>query len=287
MQEDFYKVSNNNQPTLSGGSSNGWIRWVILGSVLLVIVLAFFLLRRGGDVGMNVQECDGSSSCLQDSFEDLAGSGQRANVCRGLEGNALTECVAAFVLSTNSPDACRYLEEGDVQGCEDRWYLGAAVDNFDVKLCSRIENGTRREACGIRIAVLDAEDGSCDSSGDWSGKCEEEVSYKAIFAQVTDISECRERFDYDENTDGGLAARCESDFTSTDSDGDGLYLPREIELGTSDDSVDTDADGLTDADEVNVYGTSPVNPDTDGDGFADGLEVEGGFDPLSAPEVAE
>ena len=32
-------------------------------------------------------------------------------------------------------------------------------------------------------------------------------------------------------------------------------------------AVDTDGDGLTDGDEVNVYGTAPLAPDTDGDGF--------------------
>ena len=36
--------------------------------------------------------------------------------------------------------------------------------------------------------------------------------------------------------------------------------------------VDTDGDGLSDADE-GVYGTNPTNPDTDGDGLSDGDEV--------------
>ena len=38
--------------------------------------------------------------------------------------------------------------------------------------------------------------------------------------------------------------------------------------------VDTDGDGLTDNDEINVYGTNPNNPDTDGDDINDGNEVE-------------
>ncbi len=45
---------------------------------------------------------------------------------------------------------------------------------------------------------------------------------------------------------------------------------------------DTDGDGLTDADEINIYGTDPHNPDTDGDGLLDGVEVEMGCtDPLN------
>ena len=46
--------------------------------------------------------------------------------------------------------------------------------------------------------------------------------------------------------------------------------------------LDTDGDGLTDIDEVNVYGTNPFNPDTDGDGLTDGDEVNIiGTDPLT------
>jgi hypothetical protein len=43
--------------------------------------------------------------------------------------------------------------------------------------------------------------------------------------------------------------------------------------------VDTDGDGLGDADEA-ARGTDPRNPDTDGDGLRDGFEVRHGFDPL-------
>ncbi len=47
--------------------------------------------------------------------------------------------------------------------------------------------------------------------------------------------------------------------------------------------LDSDNDGLTDLDEVNVYGTDPYNPDSDGDGYSDGSEVDFyGSDPLNA-----
>ncbi len=44
--------------------------------------------------------------------------------------------------------------------------------------------------------------------------------------------------------------------------------------------VDTDEDGLTDAEEFNVYLTRPDKPDTDADGFVDGVEVTNGFNPI-------
>ncbi|MDP2708988.1 MAG: hypothetical protein Q8O93_03000 [bacterium] len=42
---------------------------------------------------------------------------------------------------------------------------------------------------------------------------------------------------------------------------------------------DTDGDGLSDYDELNLYGTSPYLADTDSDGLSDGQEIKGGTDP--------
>jgi hypothetical protein len=47
-------------------------------------------------------------------------------------------------------------------------------------------------------------------------------------------------------------------------------------------SVDTDGDGISDFDEVNLYRTNPQLADTDGDGFTDGVEIMRGFDPTNA-----
>lgn len=44
-------------------------------------------------------------------------------------------------------------------------------------------------------------------------------------------------------------------------------------------SVDTDRDGLSDYDEINVHRTSPTNPDTDVDEWSDGEEIQKGTDP--------
>lgn len=53
--------------------------------------------------------------------------------------------------------------------------------------------------------------------------------------------------------------------------------------------VDTDGDGLSDADEVNTYGTAPSNSDTDSDGRTDGDEVAMGFSPTynEAPAITQ
>ena len=64
-----------------------------------------------------------------------------------------------------------------------------------------------------------------------------------------------------------------------DDDMDGLTNLEEYLHGTDPNNSDTDGDGLSDWDEVNVYGTDPTNPDTDGDGMPDGWEVTHGFNP--------
>jgi len=75
--------------------------------------------------------------------------------------------------------------------------------------------------------------------------------------------------DFEESEDKGIL----------DSDGDGLTDAEEHELGTNKNSSDTDEDGLFDKEEVKIYLTDPLKPDTDGDGILDGEEVRKGSDP--------
>lgn len=66
---------------------------------------------------------------------------------------------------------------------------------------------------------------------------------------------------------------------SVDTDGDGLTDAEEVALGTDLNLADTDGDTLNDGDEVNTYGTDPLLADSDLDGFDDGEEVAAGTDP--------
>lgn len=66
---------------------------------------------------------------------------------------------------------------------------------------------------------------------------------------------------------------------NADSDGDGLSNAQEINLGTDPQLSDTDGDNLSDYDEINVYGTDPLKPDTDDDGLDDDSELKFELDP--------
>ncbi|NQZ07055.1 MAG: DUF4214 domain-containing protein [Algicola sp.] len=70
-----------------------------------------------------------------------------------------------------------------------------------------------------------------------------------------------------------------------DLDGDGLTNVEEYIADTDPRNADSDDDGLSDGDEVNLYGSNPNNSDTDGDGFDDKAEVDMGLNPIDAADV--
>ena len=78
----------------------------------------------------------------------------------------------------------------------------------------------------------------------------------------------------------GQVARPDASST-LDSDGDGLTDAEEVALGTDPNDADSDDDGLSDGEEV-ALGTDPNDPDSDGDGVSDGEEVFLGTDPTVA-----
>jgi hypothetical protein len=76
-------------------------------------------------------------------------------------------------------------------------------------------------------------------------------------------------------------------YDAEDADRDGLANKLELQLGLNPDNADTDGDGLTDAQELNVYRSDPLNPDSDQDGLPDGQEVQSGTNPLSSDTDAD
>lgn len=77
---------------------------------------------------------------------------------------------------------------------------------------------------------------------------------------------------YEARYPGILSDSVASDAT-VDSDGDGLSNAEEFAIGTRPDQKDSDGDGLDDDKELNNYGTAPGDPDTDRDGLSDGQEI--------------
>lgn len=68
--------------------------------------------------------------------------------------------------------------------------------------------------------------------------------------------------------------------SAVDTDEDGLSDADEARLGTDPANPDSDDDGINDGNEVNVYKSDPLNLDTDGDTLYDGGELVYGTDVL-------
>lgn len=66
-----------------------------------------------------------------------------------------------------------------------------------------------------------------------------------------------------------------------DADYDGLTMGQETLAGSDPRQFDSDGDGISDGDEVNIHGTDPTRADSDGDGQADNAELAAGTNPLA------
>lgn len=80
-------------------------------------------------------------------------------------------------------------------------------------------------------------------------------------------------------TTTGAAVSTSTQASLVDSDSDGLTDAEEKAAGTNINIADTDNDGLSDYEEVKIYHTNPLSADTDGDGYLDGAEVKSGYNP--------
>lgn len=85
------------------------------------------------------------------------------------------------------------------------------------------------------------------------------------------------------NSEGSVVSNTAILTVIPDSDGDGLSDADETNIYHTDpNKADTDGDGLNDYDEIFVHLTNPLNQDTDGDGFLDSYEVLTGKSPLDS-----
>jgi hypothetical protein len=256
---------------------------------LAAVVVAALIVRARRDVGIDVQNLARVESQLEQTLEGCAQAAdpeacrQRkvqlaanatgaVSVCAHLDGADRDACVWEVARQRGDPEACAgIIDAVRAATCADGLFARLAVADSDASLCTKISSESSANACALAVAGPTTA-ANCAESGESAEACEALSAYELAAASM-DPARCRQLADEE------YANRCLERVGSGDLDHDGLSADAEEAYGTSDASVDSDADGLSDADEVNVYGTDPSNPDTDGDGYPDGSEVENGYDP--------
>lgn len=152
----------------------------------------------------------------------------------------------------------------------------ALLTTFVLFLASCAELPFNIAICGNDRCELGEED-VCPSDCE-EVSAEEEDSDSDEVADSVDI--CEGYDDTDDYDSDGTPDGCD------DSDRDGLTDYEELNVyGTDPLDSDSDDDGLSDGDEVYTYGTDPNDADTDGDGYDDGTEVSAGSNPLSSSNI--
>ncbi|NHJ12887.1 MAG: Zn-dependent exopeptidase M28 [Candidatus Thorarchaeota archaeon] len=94
---------------------------------------------------------------------------------------------------------------------------------------------------------------------------------------------------YSEDIEGNGVPDHEEDFFNrwdVDSDEDGISDADEIFMGLNRYDPDEDEDGIGDYEEVFVYGTDPKQADSDFDGMPDPYEIKYGFNPSNASDAS-
>lgn len=197
-----------------------------------------------------------------------------ASLCDALEEKAFVSCVSLVALEEEDPDECQRLSGDDRKSCADGANMRLATRTINLPLCERIYAETLKERCRTNIEREVVRLGQCSKYGVDDILCSDADEYRRAVASGDPLS-C-DRFDDD------IKESClfdMSDALQADEDLDGLSLGQEREYGTDLAAFDSDGDGLSDGEEVNMYKTNPLERDTDGDGYADGDEVANGYNP--------
>lgn len=255
---------------------------IVIGAVLFVrsrqeARLADQLMDRAqSQVERSIETCDQAvnpDACRKQRIGEAAEMIGEIEICDMLEGEDYDGCVWSTARERNRVDFCEAIKDAELaESCSDNLHREAADKSINPDDCELISDENRKAACIQSVSDHIVSEFGCAAAGLDQSICDQENLLEDI-ARSDDPDRCTEL------QDSGLVEDCIELIGFGDRDHDGLDEEQERKLGTSDRNVDTDGDGLSDFDEVNVYDSDPTNPDTDGDGFLDGDEVEAEYSP--------
>ena len=244
--------------------------WLIGGAVLILViaVVVIVLVVRGRSGGADETAtvlkqaeatCAGDLNpdvCKAQTLSDLAQSAGYVEACDSLSADDYDQCVWGAAREQGKPEWCNTLKNREyVTLCKDGTYLAMAKNTGDQKICEKITDEGTKSSC-INIILGPVNGKNCTSRGLPEGICR-------IYAMIDTAVASHDASKCPVIPDDSLRFLC---------------LDLVGSVGETEESLDTDGDGLTDAEEAR-YKSDPKKADTDADGFSDGEEVRNGYNP--------
>ena len=167
------------------------------------------------------------------------------------------------------------------------WGCNESIDNFDPANCAQASSGFDVQLVtegGDILGLGDARVGN-DGTVTWRG-----LPFGTfVFQQPGMLAGAATYYapDLDLAPDGaGYIVSISADEPTVTADVYDLPAAAAAQPTVAPTQLDSDGDGISDSDEINVYGTDPQNADSDFDGVFDGDEVAAGTNPLVADNPA-
>ena len=280
----------------TASAPSSWVlknkRWLILGggilvALIVILVIVFFVNRgranRAADEAARTAAIEQAQTvfdstknpekCAATVQPNLAQETGQTSYCNGLVGDAYDNCVGLAALAAKSVEGCKLIENKEKEdACLNTVTVVLASEEGTYESCDTIANATEKSRCRGSWTLRQMIAGNCTKPMT-GAECSDGAALKAaIDARNPEL--CAKV--QDEN----MRAICEEIVGPGDLDLDGLNANNERQRGTSDTLSDTDGDGLSDPDEVNIHHTNPLSADSDSDGYSDGTEIQSGYNPL-------
>jgi hypothetical protein len=232
---------------------------MIVGAVVVAMIVGGFIIAFTANMIQANRQAKAVVAEKKTAVADMVNSGVPqsdaaravgfADGCNGLTGPAFADCLSLIAIDSGSAEACASLEGAEKISCTDVATSTKAVLDKKYSLCETVVDLAVRAGCEVMVTDKARLANDCSGFGVPESECRSTAT--AVAVASGDIKACD-------------------------------AVPIETRAGCLDgfNSVDTDADGLSDGEELTKYFTDPKNPDTDGDGYTDGAEVASGHDPL-------
>ncbi len=212
--------------------------------------------------------------CRMDKVEAGASSIGAAEICNKLSDDTSITCVWQVALEQLDPKDCENINDDEKQEkCSDSVYRALATKDQSLSWCEKIISDVTRTRCVNILSEEIAKTKGCVETGVDQAVCDRQTALNTAVASG-DPAQCLVL------TNNSDQVNCLDVVGVGDKDYDGLSASTESKLGTSDESADSDGDGLSDYDEYHKYKTDPAKSDTDSDGYSDKVEIDGGYNPL-------